>query len=224
MAREQLKDSQLQDILARSCPNSLVLQPLPVGQPPVTLYCDVSMDCIRPFVPEMFRWEIFNNQHALPYPGANIYAHPSQAQILLLLWEDSGNQCSVSHFRNHGQHTIFVRKDWATCSHVFLRTDFLKKGLQPPYESPYKVLDRTKNVSRILRHAKTVSVSIDRLKPAYFPKELAVVPEEVKLKKKLSLQPKEVSYSGQEKPRESSSRQETTTRSGRRVRFNPKYI
>ncbi|GFQ98522.1 retrovirus-related Pol polyprotein from transposon opus [Trichonephila clavata] len=33
MAREQQKDSQLQDILAGSCPTSLVLQPFPVGQP-----------------------------------------------------------------------------------------------------------------------------------------------------------------------------------------------
>ncbi|GFR29444.1 transposon Ty3-I Gag-Pol polyprotein [Trichonephila clavata] len=92
MAREQLKDSQLQDILALSCPNSPVLQPLPVGQPPVTLYCDVSMDCIRPFGPEMFRWEIFNNQHALPYPGvraslktvAERYMWPSMRQDVAL--------------------------------------------------------------------------------------------------------------------------------------------
>ncbi|GFT83503.1 retrovirus-related Pol polyprotein from transposon 17.6, partial [Nephila pilipes] len=69
MAREQLKDSQLQDILADSFPTSLVLQPLPVGQPPVTLHCDVSMDRIRPFVPIMFRWEIFNNLHTLSHPG-----------------------------------------------------------------------------------------------------------------------------------------------------------
>ncbi|GFY67848.1 hypothetical protein TNIN_114201 [Trichonephila inaurata madagascariensis] len=58
MAREQQKDSQLQDILAGSCPTSLVLQPFPVGQPPITLYCDMSTDHIRPFVPEIFRWEI----------------------------------------------------------------------------------------------------------------------------------------------------------------------
>ncbi|GFR29446.1 retrovirus-related Pol polyprotein from transposon 412 [Trichonephila clavata] len=77
-----------------------------------------------------------------------------------------GNQCSLSHFRHHGQHTIFARRDLGTCSHVFLRTDFLKKGLQPPYEIPYKVFDRTKKVFRILRHAKNVSVSIDRLKCA----------------------------------------------------------
>ncbi|GFW23886.1 retrovirus-related Pol polyprotein from transposon 297 [Trichonephila clavipes] len=54
MAREQQKDSQLQDILAGACPTSLMLQPFPVGQPPITLHCDVSMVRIRPFVPEIF--------------------------------------------------------------------------------------------------------------------------------------------------------------------------
>ncbi|GFQ69395.1 hypothetical protein TNCT_216631 [Trichonephila clavata] len=88
---------------------------------------------------------------------------------------------------------------------------------------PYKVFDRIEKVFRILRHGKEVSVSIDRLKPTYIPKELEDIPVEVNVKKKVSLQPEEVPDSGQEKPRESSSRQEITTRSGRRERFNPKY-
>ncbi|GFQ92584.1 retrovirus-related Pol polyprotein from transposon 412 [Trichonephila clavata] len=134
-----------------------------------------------------------------------------------------GSQCSVSHPRHHGQHTIFGSKDLATCSHVFLRTDSLRKGLQPPYVEPYKFFDRIEKVFRILRHGKEVSVSSDRLKPAYIPKELEDIPVEVNVKKKVSLQPEEVPDSGQEKLRESSSRQEITTRSGRRVRFNPKY-
>ncbi|GFT33516.1 retrovirus-related Pol polyprotein from transposon 412 [Nephila pilipes] len=125
--------------------------------------------------------------------------------------------------QHHGHHTIFVSKDLTTCSHVFLRTDSLKKGLQPPYEGPYKVVSRTEKVFRILRHGKEVSVNIDRLKPAYIPKELEDIPVEADVKKRVSLQPEEVPDSGHEKQRESSSRQETTTRSGRRVRFNPKY-
>ncbi|GFR28828.1 retrovirus-related Pol polyprotein from transposon opus [Trichonephila clavata] len=63
--------------------------------------------------------------------------------------------------RHHGQPTIFVSKDLATCNHVFLRTDSLRKGLQPPYEGPYKVVDLTIKVFRIVRHGKEVSVSID---------------------------------------------------------------
>ncbi|GFS95923.1 retrovirus-related Pol polyprotein from transposon 412 [Nephila pilipes] len=96
-------------------------------------------------------------------------------------------------------------------------------SLKPPYEGPYKVVDCTEKVIRISRHGKEVSVNIDRLKPAYIPKELVDIPVEVNVKKKVSLQPEGVPDSGEEKPRESSSRQETTTRFGRRVRFNPKY-
>ncbi|GFX89749.1 uncharacterized protein TNCV_3711811 [Trichonephila clavipes] len=120
--------------------------------------------------------------------------------------------------QHHGQHTIFVSKDLTTCSHVFLRTDSLRKDLQPPYEGPYKVVDRIEKVFRILRHGKEVSVRIDRLKPAYTPKKSEDIPVEVKLKGKVSLQPEDVTEFEQD-----CSRQETTTRSGRRVRFNPKY-
>ncbi|GFS98653.1 retrovirus-related Pol polyprotein from transposon 412 [Trichonephila clavipes] len=124
--------------------------------------------------------------------------------------------------RHHGQHTIFVSKDLVACSHIFLRIDSLRKGLQPPYDDPYKVIDRKEKVFRILRHGKEVSVSIDRLKHAHISKESKDFPVVVNLKDKVSLQPEEIPESEQEKPRESSSRQETTTRSGRRVRFNPK--
>ncbi|GFS42768.1 uncharacterized protein NPIL_270861 [Nephila pilipes] len=67
--------------------------------------------------------------------------------------------------RHHGHHTIFVSKDFAICSHVFLRTDFLKKGLQSPYEGPYKVFDRTEKVFWILSYGKEFSMRIDSLKP-----------------------------------------------------------
>ncbi|GFQ79260.1 retrovirus-related Pol polyprotein from transposon 412 [Trichonephila clavata] len=136
---------------------------------------------------------------------------------------ESMQRLSPPTTRHHGQQTIFVRKDLATCNHDFLHTNSLRKGLQPPYEDPYKVIDHTEKVFRIVRHGKEVLVSIDRLKPAYIPKESEDFPVEFKLKEKVSLQPEEIPESGQEKPRESASRQDTTTRSGYRVRFNPKY-
>ncbi|GFX38968.1 retrovirus-related Pol polyprotein from transposon 412 [Trichonephila clavipes] len=131
---------------------------------------------------------------------------------------ESMQRLSPPTTQHHGQHTIFVSKDLATCSHVFLRTDSLRKGLQPTYEGPYKIVDLTEKEFRILRHGKEVSVSIDRLKPAYIPKKSEDIPVEVKLKGKVSLQPEDVTEFEQD-----CSRQETTTRSGRRVRFNPKY-
>ncbi|GFS96848.1 hypothetical protein NPIL_447611 [Nephila pilipes] len=99
----------------------------------------------------------------------------------------------------------------------------MKKGLQTSFEGPYKIGDQTEKMFRILRHGKEVSVSVDRLKPAYVPKELVHIPAVVHWKEKISFQPNEVLDTRQENSTESSSRQENTTRSSRRVRFNPKY-
>ncbi|GFR28921.1 uncharacterized protein TNCT_280941 [Trichonephila clavata] len=90
--------------------------------------------------------------------------------------------------RHHGQHTIFETLDLTTCCHVILRTYTLRKGLQPPYEGPYKVVDHLEKVFWILRHGKEVSVSIDRLKPAYIPKELEDIRVEVNVKKEVLLE------------------------------------
>ncbi|GBL92522.1 hypothetical protein AVEN_174778-1 [Araneus ventricosus] len=78
MAEEQQTDPELQDILSANT-TSLVLQPLPVGEPPVTLHCDVSLGRIRPFVPENFRREVFTNLHSLSHPG--IRASCQQAKV-----------------------------------------------------------------------------------------------------------------------------------------------
>ncbi|GFS44613.1 transposon Ty3-I Gag-Pol polyprotein [Nephila pilipes] len=107
--------------------------------------------------------------------------------------------------------------------HIFLRTDSMKKGLQPPYEGPYKIVNHTIKMFRILRHGKEVTVSVDRLNPAYVPKELVDIPVGVHRKKKVPSQSNEVLDTGKENSTGSSSRQETTTRSSLRVRFNPKY-
>ncbi|GFT45271.1 retrovirus-related Pol polyprotein from transposon 412 [Trichonephila clavipes] len=61
----------------------------------------------------------------------NFYAHQNKVQILLLLWgetQESMQRLSPPTTQHHGQHTIFVSKDLATCSHVFLRTDSSESG------------------------------------------------------------------------------------------------
>ncbi|CAK1597613.1 unnamed protein product [Parnassius mnemosyne] len=67
----------------------------------------------------------------------------------------------------HGTRKIFVFKDLATVSHVFLRQDFVRRSLQPPYAGPYKVIERGKKNFKIDVAGRIVNVSIDRLKPAY---------------------------------------------------------
>lgn len=67
----------------------------------------------------------------------------------------------------HNKSKIFIYKDLMTSSHVFLRDDALRGSLQPPYTGPYEVLGRSDKTFKIMYKGKTVTVSIDRLKPAY---------------------------------------------------------
>lgn len=61
----------------------------------------------------------------------------------------------------------FIHKDLQTCTHVFLRVDYVKKPLTPPYDGPYKVIARQGKCYKIQLPTRTTVVSMDRLKPAY---------------------------------------------------------
>ena len=63
--------------------------------------------------------------------------------------------------------TSFVHRSLDTCTHIFLRIDAVRKPLQPPYLGPFKVLKRNPKFFVIEQKGKHVSVSIDRLKPAF---------------------------------------------------------
>nr|CUU97957.1 hypothetical transcript [Hymenolepis microstoma] len=61
----------------------------------------------------------------------------------------------------------YIHKDLSTSPFVFVRVDTVKKPLQPPYDGPYKVLQRKSKYFILDRNGTKDSVSIDRLKPAY---------------------------------------------------------
>ncbi|GFU11609.1 retrovirus-related Pol polyprotein from transposon 412 [Nephila pilipes] len=61
-------------------------------------------------------------------------------------FRESMQRLSPPKTLHHGQNTIFVRKDLTTCSHIFLWTDSTKRGLQPPYEGTYKIVEHRKGV------------------------------------------------------------------------------
>lgn len=67
----------------------------------------------------------------------------------------------------HTRQSIFVYKDLATTSHVFLREDALRASLQPAYTGPHPVIERNDKYFKLLIKGKTVTVTADRLKPAY---------------------------------------------------------
>lgn len=100
----------------------------------------------------------------------------------------------------HTKEKVFIFKDLATCDHVFLREDALRASLQPAYSGPHKVISRADKYFKLLVNGKHVTVSIDRVKPAY-----------------ILTDPKD------EEPLPVCSNKEYTTRSGRRVKFTNFY-
>jgi hypothetical protein len=71
----------------------------------------------------------------------------------------------------HSSPAVFVHKDLADSTHVFHRQDAVRRPLDPSYSGPYKVLARTKKTMRIAINGRPVTVSTDRVKPAYIMAE-----------------------------------------------------
>jgi len=63
----------------------------------------------------------------------------------------------------------FMPEELATCSHVWLRLDRVRKPLEAPYQGPFKVMSRTKHTVTIEVRGKPTAVSIERTKPAVMP-------------------------------------------------------
>ncbi|KAG7294803.1 hypothetical protein JYU34_022827 [Plutella xylostella] len=69
--------------------------------------------------------------------------------------------------RHNSKHNTFIFKDLATSSHVFLRDCTVGGALKPAYSGPHKVVQRGDKIFKILVNGKQVTVSIDRIKPAF---------------------------------------------------------
>ncbi|XP_017302025.1 uncharacterized protein LOC103515183 [Diaphorina citri] len=67
----------------------------------------------------------------------------------------------------HTQLKSFCHPDLDKCTHVYLRRDGVKLGLQRPYSGPYQVLSRSKKTIKLLIGSREVVVSRDRVKPAF---------------------------------------------------------
>jgi cleavage and polyadenylation specificity factor subunit 1 len=77
----------------------------------------------------------------------------------------------------HCSDKIFINKDLLQTSHVFVRTDSVKRSLQPPYTGPYPVIKRFPKYFNININGKISKVSIDRLKPCFSDFENSQSPE-----------------------------------------------
>ena len=68
---------------------------------------------------------------------------------------------------HQGDRRIFIFKDLMTSEHVFVNHGAPGGILQQPYEGPFKVISRNNRAFVVNIHGKDVTISIDRLKPAY---------------------------------------------------------
>ena len=138
----------------------------------------------------------------------------------------------------HASPATFIYKDLADSTHVFLRQDAVRRPLDPPYSGPHKVLARTKKTLRITMNGRPVTVSTDRVKPAYIMAEpdsrsvTAPAPAPREQSTQPTPAPREQSTQPAPAPRDQATESAPaphssapsppatlTTRSGRRVRF-----
>ena len=61
----------------------------------------------------------------------------------------------------------YVSKELSTCTHVFVHNDAVRKPLQPPYEGPFRVIDRATKYFTLDLNGQKDKVSLDQLKPAH---------------------------------------------------------
>lgn len=111
----------------------------------------------------------------------------------------------------HSKGPFYIPRQLNSSSHVFLRQDFVRRPLEPPYAGPYRVLERHPKYYKLDVCGKEMTVSVDRLKPAYLARE----------------EDDTASPSSESHPREADSEAnletEKRTRSGRRVHFPDFY-
>lgn len=132
----------------------------------------------------------------------------SEPQELVAQLRSTMQKLQPASATHHSPRTPFVFKDLATCSHVFLRRDAVKTPLQPPYDGPFEVINRSEKTFTLRISNKTTVVSADRIKPAFIMSEEREPPEP-----RLTASTEE----------DASSQQVSRTRSGRRIHFPQRY-
>ncbi|GBM51893.1 Retrovirus-related Pol polyprotein from transposon 412 [Araneus ventricosus] len=114
--------------------------------------------------------EFFENSKSIL--DTDTFAKELQKQMQLLKPLDT---------RRHHSQKIFVHKDLHTCTHVFIRIDRVRKSLEPPYDGPFPVVKRHDKYFTVTIKGKDITISIDRLKPAYLLLTEVDVPHHKKL-------------------------------------------
>jgi hypothetical protein len=137
------------------------------------------------------------------------------------------NETQPQAIVRHGTRKVFIFRELAFTPYVFLRNDTVKGPLQPPYDGPYKVIERGDKHFEIRINDKNVIVSIDRLKPAFIindDNEHNTDKPSTKASNKIIYPETRTQQSViSEAQREENAREWYVTRSRRHVRFPDRY-
>lgn len=107
---------------------------------------------------------------------------------------------------NHHTGKFFIHPELDKCTHVFVRRDAVRKPLEPTYDGPYRVRNRTTKHFTLHIAGRSATVSVDRLKPAFLIEDSNI---------DTNLPPATP---------EAANPVKTTTRSGRHVHFPRKFV
>ena len=123
---------------------------------------------IKASTTEMLYGETLRLPGELIVPSSHSEAHSDPADFVSRLRQHMSDIRPVPASR-HGIKTSFIFKDLGSASHVYLREDAVRRPFQPPYTGPYKILKRATDGKTLTVNikGKTVTVTVDRVKPAY---------------------------------------------------------
>lgn len=94
---------------------------------------------------------------------------------------------------------VFVPQELETCTHVYIRVDRARIGLQPPYEGPFPVITRDGKKMTVQLQNSQETIPYDRVRPAF---RITTDPEED--------QPQPIARRGPGRPRKESAAEEVT--------------
>lgn len=111
---------------------------------------------------------------SLRLPGEFFAPTPTEASPQQFLEELKAHFSTIRPVpaSHHGAKSTFIHPHLKDCTYVFLRHDGVRKPLQNPYDGPFKVLKREHKTFDIDINGRAVTISLDRLKPAFLPTDV----------------------------------------------------
>ena len=175
---------------------------------------------------------VFGKRLLMPYP---LISHDDREfddahiQSLQEMMGDLNTQLETAEKRKLKNRNAHVPEELRNSEYVWLRIDRVRKSLEAPYSGPHKVLKRDQKFFTIeTTKGKQSNVSIDRLKPARMPDSHGMRGQtsctEGDETHKDPLEETEEAKNTKEDPEveQETSKESTTTRAGRKVKFNQK--